>query len=652
MRLSRRGFLIMAALSAAGYKLMRSESLVAGADGSPFLVSFNLRQGLMAGLKRRGDAFDTDFLKGHGLGKVEIRYRTMDGDWQLATSLDFDDVRQVRVDDEEQPSDIVVDYNRDSGDAKGIRSFSLQERFLLDGDQLIWQITLRNRLGQPLEIGDLALPMLFNTDYVRDSVTTYTQRVVRHSHIAGHGSFVVAMRPNGVGPFLIILPDLVTSLEYFRREPGMGAWEGVYTAFVHSRASGEAETRGTWRLPHTSQTLRPAGEVGDTATYSFALRWADDYEAVRKALVDGGLLDIQVVPGMSMPADLYALVAISTLQPISSDTLEAEFPGQTTMEYLGERDLHVHLYRLQFARLGENRVVVSFGNGGRHMLQFFVTEPVETIIKKRAAFIVANQQHRNPDKWYDGLFSLWDMENHALRGPDDTGGLHPYMVGGSDDPTLCKAGFVAAKNVHFPVQAEIEAVEYYLEHFVWGGLQRKNTELPHPYGIYGSDNWYANRNSPIGLNSGGLGQERMWRTFDYTHLILLYFAMYRIAGYYPEMTRYLDRAGYLERAFGTAKAFFVVPYNIRMGDQWDFHGWCDWAYKQGNFHELIIPGLIDALDVEGRIEDANWLRGEWEKKVKYFVYHHPYPFGSEMYFDTTAFEFDAHDRALWPGADT
>ena len=36
------------------------------------------------------------------------------------------------------------------------------------------------------------------------------------------------------------------------------------------------------------------------------------------------------------------------------------------------------------------------------------------------------------------------------------------------------------------------------------------------------------------------------------------------------------------------RLFFTVPYNIKMGERWDFRGWCDWAYKQGNFHELII----------------------------------------------------------------
>lgn len=62
----------------------------------------------------------------------------------------------------------------------------------------------------------------------------------------------------------------------------------------------------------------------------------------------------------------------------------------------------------------------------------------------------------------------------------------------------------------------------------------------------------------------------MWRTFDYTHIILLYFSMYQIAAQYPSLVRYMDRQGYLERAFGTALAFFTVPYNILMGSSSGF----------------------------------------------------------------------------------
>lgn len=597
--------------------------------GSPFRIGFHEQKGLINSLKYAGDAFDTDYLLGYGIGSVEIKYRLMDGEWIDAKTIDSDDTRQITV---AENGDVTVVYEGDSDERRGIRDFALREQYRLDGETLDWEISLRNKTDQPLEIGDLGLPLLFNTNYVLDALTTYTQRVIRHSLVAGHGSFITVMRPNGAGPFLVMTPHGGTKLEYFHHDLTSGAWEGIYTAYIHSAAWAEAETRGTWRQPQTGLTLAPDAQV----TYGFRLRWATDYDAVRGILYEEGLFDVLVIPGMSVPTDHDVLLSIRTKQTI--DRLELEYPDATTLEYVGEAEPDRHVYRLRFARLGENLVTLHYGEDQHHILEFFVTEPVETVIKKRASFIALKQQIRDASKWYDGLFSLWDMREQILRSPDDTGGLHPYMVGGSDDPTLCKATLIAVKNVAFPEPTEIESVEYYLEHFVWGKLQRRGDESPHPYGIYGSDNWYVNRNSDIGYDSGGLGREHMWRTFDYTHMIMLYYAMYQVADFYPALTGYLDKSGYLDRAFGTARAFFVVPYNIEMGEPWAFRGWCDWAYKQGNFHELVIPHLIDALEREGRSADAGWLRCEWEKKVKYFVYDHPYPFGSEMYFDTTAFE--------------
>ena len=61
-------------------------------------------------------------------------------------------------------------------------------------------------------------------------------------------------------------------------------------------------------------------------------------------------------------------------------------------------------------------------------------------------------------------------------------------------------------------------------------------------------------------------------------------------------------------------------------------------YNQGNFNEKVIPELIKTLQSEKRNSDAEKIKSEWEKKVKYFIYDHDFPFGSEMFFDATAFE--------------
>jgi hypothetical protein len=191
---------------------------------------------------------------------------------------------------------------------------------------------------------------------------------------------------------------------------------------------------------------------------------------------------------------------------------------------------------------------------------------------------------------------------------------------------------VAAKNVWFPDQEEIESVEYYLKNFVWDGLQRTDTDDPYPYGIYGVPNWKVARDidARAGIRSRQLDRMQVWRSYDYPHIAMLYYHMYQVAKYYPEMVNYLDADGYLERAYGTARACFLYPYEI-WGEYYK-------AYEIACYNELVIEDIIAALEENGRQEDADWLRGEYEKKVKYFIYDNKYPFSSEYSFDRTAFE--------------
>ena len=500
-----------------------------------------------------------------------------------------------------------------------IRDLQAQENFQLQDNALVWTISLKNMTSAELEVGDLGLPLPFNTQYVWDKTETYTKRLIPHWLIAGNGSFLFWMRTNTEGPYLVMTPVGHSKLEYF--EP-QGFGRGV-AYYIHSEASSE-ELRakgGTWRLPNTKLVIQPSGRSGDSATYQFRFRWAENYQAVRDVLYEEGLFDINVVPGMTIPADLGAMFSLRTRNTIRA--VVPEHPDATKVEYIGERAKDTRIYKVRFSRLGENLLKVEYGEGQYLTLEFFVTEPLETLFKKRAAFLVTHEQVHDPSKWYNTVFSQWDMKHEILRSPDDLDGLQSYAVA-SDDPALGKAPYVAGKNVFFPVQSEIDAVENYIKGFVWGGLQQTDKE-PYPYAIYGIPNWKVNRESPKDDNSG---KKHIWRIYDYPHVILLYYNMFRLAQLYPGMTHYLDKDTYLERAFGTAKAFFTVPFEIT---KWS-------AYETGTYNELVIPNLIDALEENGHKDQADWLRAAWEKKVKHFINDHPYLFGSEYPFDSTGFE--------------
>jgi hypothetical protein len=343
---------------------------------------------------------------------------------------------------------------------------------------------------------------------------------------------------------------------------------------------------------------------------------------------------------MVVPTDLPAMFSLRSRNTIAG--IEAEHPAQTSIELVGEKGGGSStVYRVQFSKLGENMLTLKYGDGLWTTLEFFATEPLETVIKKRAAFLVSHHQHKDPNKWYVGVYSDWDQKNEMLRSPEDRDGLSAWLTDANDDAGNARPAFIASKNVFFPDRAEIESVELYISKYLWGGMQMTDREK-YPYAIYGIPNWRANRAS---ADPGRNGQAHVWRIYDYPHVIMLYYRMYQIARFYPDKAALLSAEEYLERAFRTAVAYWTVPNEVE--------GWS--ADAVGTMNEAFIPELIQALEEEGRREWADTLRGHWEGKVERFVNRTPNLYGSEFAFDSTGFESTgafakyAMDHVLGPG---
>ncbi len=554
-------------------------------------------------LRYRQDRVDTDYIRaGTTLGPVYARWRSAGGNWaslDTASAPGIQDTRSMTV-------------TASDGTA------SLTSSFAIDGNELIWRVSVRNQGSATIEVGDLLLPMPMNTDF--SSGKPVTASVLKHSFVSGHGSHVFWMRANSVGPYLLLLPDQTTQLQYWEVRSLAAGAPGQWCAFIHADAS-EAEARagGTrWRQPVTSLTLRG----GEEKQYSLRFQWVADYEQARAAIADRGLIDVDVAPGMTVPRDLHVDIALRSSRRVAA--IEAEFPSTTTITPLPD-NAGRQLYRVRFTRLGENRLTLVQDGDRRTHLEFFATEPLETMIAKRAAFI-ARRQHRDPEKWYDGLFGEWNMETGTLLGPDNYDritGWRIYEVT-CDDPGLSKPAFLAIKNAEHPVPAEVEALDRYIERFVWGGLQRKDTE-EHAFGIYGIPDWKQNRES---ADAGPNGRLHIWRPFDYPHIFAMYLSMHRIARDHPSVPTLLDARTYLMRAYGTALGMFTIPMRIS--------GWS--AYHTGFYNECVLPELMVALRQAGLNAEAATLQGHWATKIQNFTRSDADLFGSEYPFDSTGFE--------------
>ncbi|HWC01075.1 MAG TPA: DUF5695 domain-containing protein, partial [Bryobacteraceae bacterium] len=359
-----------------------------------FCVQFDDRSAGVMRLDSPGDPYGTNYVIGkeehpdfsvadsRWFGDVVFRFRAHGQAWQHASTAGSRHARTVEQTGESRGQRVIFHYRSDASSSDGIRGFDFDEAYELEPDTLVWTLTLRNQTGEPLEIGDIGLPLLFNTIYARDPKITYQERVIRHSYIAGDNSFVFWTRANGAGPYLLMTPHSGTQLEFF--EPAIpgnhadstdpvyyprNAWEGLYTAYIHAAAEGrDYETSGTWRQPLTSKVLAPAGQPGSSITYAFDFHWASTYRDIRQKLYQDGLIDVTAAPGMVIPSDLPALLALHTREPIHSVT--AEHPSETEITAVPAPQKDMHVYRIRFRRLGENEIAVSFGNHRRTLLEY------------------------------------------------------------------------------------------------------------------------------------------------------------------------------------------------------------------------------------------------------------------------------------------
>lgn len=567
---------------------------------------FNLKtsSGFITSLRRDTDAYPTEYVGGGAkLGDAFLRYRQSGTNWlsaRLATAAGItSSTNYVSADGTQYVSRYLI-----NGGLSGTLVYENVFTFRQDG--LLWSLNLTNQSGQSVELGDLALPLPMNTSF-----SGVTSSVLKHSFISGYGSFIFWMRPNSVGPYLLLTPDDDTKLEYWDRLNG-------YQVYIHSLAAGSmaatnfpsvTEQGDRWREVNTSLTLG----AGSSQHYGFKFQWAESYDGVRQALVDEGKIDVHIVPGMTVPTNLPARFALNTTQAVAS--IDAEFPTQTQIVPLGSNGPY-QIYQVHFSRLGENRLTIHYGSNRSMALEFFVTEPIETLIQKRASFLVSKQVI-DATKWYNSLFAEWNMNDQVLVTPDNHDTISGFVVYeiASDDAGESRPAYLGAKEAAFPVQSEVTALDNYIQNFVWGGLQRTTNET-FSYGVYGIPDWHNLRTN----NSLSLG-----RGYDYPHLVVMYYGMYEVAKGHPEITTYLPAQEYLRRAYGTAVALFTVAGGAQ-------------ANQIGLMNEVVTPDLIDALSAEGMTNEAVALRGYWERKVNYFVTGNPNLFGSEYAFDSTGFE--------------
>lgn len=535
------------------------------------------------------------------------------------------------------PDASTIDVRIAAGD--DTNGLSIAEQFRKRDDDIAWTVELSNDGDKPVVIERLGVPLLMNQFFRGDDEFKYRQCVLRHMCLTGMHTWAYWQKSSGDMPLLLVSLTGGTAAHSFtvdhdrRWQQGGGAgstFEGVYELNLVDRPTDE--------FPSATGPLTLAAGERRKFTMAIAMRGSYDEAWDWLAGIGGFMLDAE--PGMVAPVgsaidltirsvgrpQLEAMCdgdivsdaePIDAISPAGDDSDAADraalrlWRASVTLGGYGRRAFHV--------KLDADRTIAGRDHDDVAIVTFFGIEPPEDIYRKQNAFIAQRQWETDPDDpCYHGLL-MWDMTNRRRINASFNPDLPNWMAGGSDEIGLVSGLLLSEWNVYRPDETQLRVLDGYCRDFIEARL----TEQP-GYKVHRMVPWFEMFDPWTER-----GVDDVWRAFNYVHVANTFLNMYRIAKRYGGLYPWLNAPQYwLERAF---------RYFTAMFDYWMFPDG-EGADRYANMGESVLAmHLSDALRAEGLDDDAARVEGLVYKKGLYFA-GKTYPYGSEMAYDSTAYE--------------
>lgn len=582
-------------------------------------AGFSSRKGIMLTLQSPDDRQHTEFLltpeefpqlggtDAQWVGNLNLEIQR-NGETVIMNTAASSDIRTCSYDE----NWFQVEYTGDSQEEYGFDNIRLCQRFYLESQGIRWEIKIQNRGGEEAVIKKMGIPLLMNQYFRGDDAFKYEQCVMRHTCITGTHSWIYWSKSSGDSPVLLMQTLEDTALYHFDcctdpksafgRQGTIGeAFEGVFRVYPWHTPVDKC------RLDCNEVCLKSEEEL----RLSFLFTMEKSVEDINKSLCAAGNVGVTVNPGMCVAKGTPVHLHLSVKKQVKLKPLQRE-----------DRILEISpCYdgieaKVVFGGYGVRNVEILTEDGCM-TIPFFSMESPEKIFDKQAEFIAQKQYETcQDDPCYHGLL-MWDMTvkqkiNSRCNpyGPD-------WFAGGSDEIGLVSGLFLSEKNVYRPREEEVHVLQGYVEDFI----EKRLTEQPGNK-IHRMVPWFT-----MFDDWKGLGADDVWRAFNYVHVINTYYNMYRIKkiyayGFLREARTYLQKA---------------YDYTITMFSYWMFPNG-EGATHYANMGELVIALELEAaLRRESMVQEADKIKVLVEEKGKYFS-EKEYPFGSEMAYDSTAFE--------------
>jgi len=523
--------------------------------------------------------------------------------------------------------------------------------WLIQNGRLTLRFELKNTTTQPVQLGVLGIPMIFNN--------IITGRSLKEAHetcsfsdpyIGQDAGYLQVTRLNGHGPSLVVVPESHTPFEGYQplTEPTRPSqtFEGMFAWMAHTQAFADDEWRGVepWNPP-TFATLAP----GATKTYGVTFLLSDEIRKIEATLAANNRPVAIGIPGYILPMDIDGRLFLKHNQNVKHITVDPEGALDVHQDRVANNTWKA--WTVRGKKWGRARLSVSFDDGSTQSISYYVTKPSAEAVADLGRFLFIRQWFDDPTDPFHRSPSVmsYDRETNKIVTQDS----RVWIAGLGDEGGSGSWLAAAMKQFGQPRKEEVRKLEQFIDSVLWGGLQYK--EGPNKYGVRKSLFYYSPQDLPGFKYDPALDwttwtswkktdAESIGRGYNYPHVVAAYWSMYRLARNHTGLVTNHAWDWYLDQAYETTKFMFGRSPNGRRRV-----GYVELGLMEGD----IILSVLEDLKREGWNEKARVVEDLMKERADRWK-QEAFPFGSEMAWDSTGQEevyawckfFGYDDKAL------
>jgi hypothetical protein len=523
--------------------------------------------------------------------------------------------------------------------------------WIVEDGRLVLRFELKNKTAEPVQIGGLGLPMVFNNMITgRNLKEAHEKCSFSDPYIGEHAGYLQVTRLSGAGPALVVVPDRETPFDGYQllNEPTRPSqtFEGVFAWMVLTKAYAEDEWRDAnpWNPP--SYLIIPPGA---RQTFGVKFLLAHEIRNIEATLAQAGRPVAIGIPGYVLPMDIEGRLFINHKRKVNDIAVYPD--GALEVKEDTVKGKKWKTFRVRGKKWGRARLSLVYEGGSTQSIHYYVTKPAAQAVADLGNFLFTRQWFDDPNDPFHRSPSVmsYDREVNKIVTQDS----RVWIAGLGDEGGSGSWLAAAMKQFGQPRKEEIAKYEQFIDRVLWGGLQYKDG--PNRYGVRKSLFYYSPQDLPDFKYDPALNwttwtiwkradAESIGRGYNYPHVIAAYWSMYRLARNHQGLVTNHSWDWYLDQAYETARFMFG-----RRADGRRRVGYVELGLMEGD----VIVALLEDLKREAWQEKAQVIEGLMKERTDRWK-QDPYPFGSEMAWDSTGQEevyawckyFGHDDKAL------